>query len=274
MTKNLASIILLSTLLVFQACCTKDIPPPKNQIKDTGILKAAVEARVEQFKAARFKKVVLDYYGKERIRVRQVILVKPPGKLRVQTKVPASEEIISLLVANEQQFSMHKRDTNEYFTGQPTRAAVNQLLPLNLSPKDVVHVMLGGAPWDRFMNEGNRVTLTWNRETGRYLVETKTRAGGKLMMEVRHTDFAVVLLEETNKKGDTIYKYTTKDWKRYGTLSLPNYRRFIWPAKNLDFSIDVGETQLNITMPDNWFELSPPAGSTIIQVGPQPNVAP
>lgn len=254
--------------LAFAGCSGQDIPPPKNEIKDLTLLQNMVLSRVERFDSARFKDAVLDYYGEQRIKVRQVLLVKMPGKLRVQTKMPASNEIISLLVANEQRFSMHKRDTNEYYTGRPTREAVNALLPLDLSPKDVVHVMLGGGPWDRFTSSGNPMKLAWNRETGRYRISTATAAGGALSMEVRPGDFAVVQMKEVNAKGKEVYTYTTKDWKRYGELSLPSYRRFVWPAKNLDFSIDVGETQLDVNPPDEWFEFAPPAGSQVIQVGP------
>lgn len=257
-----------TTLLGALGCGGKDIPPPTNQIKDVTLMQNMILGRVEQFESARFKDAVLDYYGEQRIKVRQVLLVKMPGKLRVQTKMPASNEIISLLVANEQRFSMHKRDTNEYYTGQPTREAVNALLPLDLSPRDVVHVMLGGGPWDRFASSGNPLKLVWNRETGRYAISTPTRRGGHLSMEVRPGDFAVVQMKETNSKGEAVYTYTTKDWKRYGELSLPSYRRFVWPAKNLDFSIDVGETQLNVNLPDSLFEFDPPPGSQIIPVGP------
>lgn len=259
----LASLTILGTL----GCGGKDIPPPKNEIKDLTLLQNMIVGRVERFESARFKDTVLDYYGEQRIKVRQVLMVKMPGKLRVQTKMPASNEMISLLVANEERFSMHKRDTNEYFTGRPTREAVNALLPLDLSPKDVVHVMLGGAPWDRFASSGKPLELKWNRETGRYAISTVTRQGGRLSMEVRSGDFAVVEMKETNTKGEAVYTYTTKDWKQYGELSLPSYRRFVWPSKNLDFSIDVGETQLNVNLPDSLFEFAPPAGSKVIPVG-------
>lgn len=258
----------LSALLILSAC-PKDIPPPSNAIKDYGLLRAASEARVEQFISARFKDVTLDYYGKdERIKVRQLILARPPGDLRIQTKLPGSDELLNVLVSNAQTFAMHQRDTNTFYTGSPSRENINKLLPVDLSAKDVVRVMLGGAPWDRLDRQGGTPAMRWDRQKGLYVVETTSPSGDTLCLELRHTDFALIEVKETNKAGKLVYHYTTDDWKRYEELSLPQYRRFVWPAKQLDFSIDVGQTQVNVDLPDTLFELDPPAGSEIIQVDP------
>lgn len=247
--------------------CKKNIPPPDNEIKDTALLIGAIDARVEQFESARFKEVVLEYYQDgERIKVRQLILVKTPNMLRVQTRLPGSDEVMNLLVSNGQRFAMHKRDTNEYISGAPTRENINRLLPLGLSAPDVVRVMLGGAPWERLEQEGKPLELEWDRRTGRYRLFMKTRKNGELSLEVRHTDFAVVGMRETDASGELVYGYQTDDWRTQANLSLPDYRRFEWPSQNLDFSVEVGETQLNIELPHTLFEFPPPAGSQVIEV--------
>ena len=249
--------------------CPKDIPPPDHAIKDYGVLRAAVEARVERFDAVRFKDVVLDYYGKdERIKVRQLILVKSPGHLFIQTKLPGSDEVLNHLVSDGVSFAMHQRDTNTYYTGKPTRENINRLLPVDLSAADVVRVMLGGAPWERVELEGQQPTLSWDRRVGRYRVQTTLRGGHVLVLEVRHTDFAVVEVRETDANDKLVYHYTTQRWKRFGELSLPESRRFVWPSKQLDFSLDVGQTQVNIDLPETLFEFPPPAGSQIIELSP------
>lgn len=234
---------------------------------------SAVHARIEQIESARFKNVVLDYFGsrqgkRERIKVRQLILVKPESRLRVQTKLPGSEEILNLLVSNENVFSVHQRDSNTYYTGTPTREHINRMtpVPLNLSAKDIIRVMLGGAPWDRFLQEDAPPQSRWNKNTGRYCIFVSTKKGGKLLMEVRHTDFAVEEVRELNAKGDTIYHYTASKWKRHGTLTLPTFVHFIWPAKDLDFSLDVGDTQLNVLLPDTLFTFPPPPGSQVFNL--------
>ncbi len=263
----LSLLTLLVALPLFTACCAKNIPPPKNALKDPAKLHQAIDARLSQVQDARFKEVVLDYFGKgKRVKVRQLILVKRPAELRVQTRVPGSDEIMSLLVTDGQTFAMHKRDTNEYFTGKPTPRNINRLLPVDLSATDVVRVMLGAAPWDRFARGQGAPKLRWDRHTGRYNYSRTMPGGGRLQMEVRPTDYAVVSVTEKNANGDATYEYTTDDWKRHGPIALPDYRRFVWPARDLDFSLDVGETQVDANLQDALFQFPPPPGSKVIHV--------
>ena len=262
-----ARLVLLGLVVLTMACCRRRIPPPDNAIEEPGLLRAAVDARLEQFESARFKEVVLDYYGaKERVKVRQLILVKPPAKLRVQTRLPGSDEVMNLLVSDGETFAVHRRDTNEYLTGRPTPENINRLLPLDLSASDVVRVMLGGAPWERLARHGNPLQLEWDARAGRYRLWVERGGGGVVELEVRHTDFAVTAMREIGPGDELIYEYTTDDWRRHGTLALPDFRRFVWPSEDLDFSVDVGETQLNIDLPDALFEFPPPPGSQVIEV--------
>ncbi len=258
---------LLFCVVLLGASCKRNIPPPENEIKDAALLIGAVDARIEQFESARFKEVVLEYYqDQERVKVRQLILVSLPDKLRVQTRLPGSDEVMNLLVSNGEVFAMHRRDTNEYLTGRPTQANIDNLLPLGLSAQDVVRVMLGGAPWGRLQQEEKPLQLEWNGRTGRYRLWVETRRKGRIWLEVRHTDFAVVEMVEEDAKGDVVYRYETDDWRGPSGLSLPEYRRFEWPAQKLDFSVEVGETQVNVELPDTLFEFDPPAGSQVIEV--------
>lgn len=258
----LTASLLLFLLIPFISGCPKNIPPPKNQIEDPTELRAAVDARFSSFQSARFKNVVLDYFGKgDRVKVKQLILVMSPTYLRVQTRMPASDEIMSLLVSDGQQFSMHRRDTNEYFSGTASKENIAKLLPIELSAADVSRVMLGSAPWDRFDEQSSPPTLSWDGSEGAYKYKVDRNAGGELRMWVRHTDYAVVKMVETNTSGDEVYSYSTDDWKRYGNRALPEFRRFEWPDRDLDFSMEVGETQLDVELPESLFELPPPAGS-------------
>ncbi|MGM0559204.1 MAG: DUF2092 domain-containing protein, partial [Myxococcota bacterium] len=129
-------------LLVFGLAltsCTKKIPPPDNALEEPEELRNAIDARLDQVETARFREVVLDYFGKkERVKVRQLILVKRPDMLFVQTRIPGSDEILSRLVTDGEQFAMHERDSNKYYTGRPTPENINRLLPVDLSATDVV----------------------------------------------------------------------------------------------------------------------------------------
>ncbi len=266
--RTFMALALCALMLTAATGCPKDIPPPDNAIKDPGLLKAAVDGRAEQLQNARFKEVVLEYFGEdERVKVRQLILVSQPDKLMVRTRLPGTDEVMSMLVSDGATFAVHQRDTNTYYTGSPTRENINELLPLDLSATDVTRVMFGGAPWDRFAQEDTPLQSEWNRREGNYRAWVKTRGGGELSMSIRANDFAVLSVTEKDAKGGTLYQYTTDDWEGHGEVALPRYRRFVWPAKNLDFSLDVGETQVDVMFPENVFQFPPPPGSQIIRMG-------
>jgi len=252
----------LSLLTLLMIGCGVNIPPPDNAIKDPSTLRNGVDTRMEQIESARFKDVVFDYFGDgERVKVRQLILVAQPTQLRVQTRMPGSEELMSVLVSDGTTFAMHRRDSNEYFAGPSTRENIAKLLPIDLSAADVARVMLGGAPWDRLDDQKTTPTLEWDRSRGHYRYQVPRKAGGSLSVWVRHNDFAVTEAEERDEKNKVIYHYTTSDWKNFEGSSLPGYRRFVWPSRDLDFSMDVKETQLNVELPDHLFTLDPPPGS-------------
>ena len=247
--------------------CPRNIPPPDNALETPAELRAAVDSRLELVDTARFKEVVVDYFGEgERVKVRQLILVARPNLLRVQTRVPGTDEILSLLVSDGDTFAMHRRDTNQYFTGAATPENIARLLPVDLSTLDVNRVMLGGAPWDRFDAQSATPTMEWDRKQGKYRYSVKTDDGGELVMWARPTDYAVERVRQYNADEKVVYRYETDKWKDYENVALPAWRRFVWPERDLDFSMDVGETQINVELPDVLFELPPPAGSEIITV--------
>jgi outer membrane lipoprotein-sorting protein len=252
---------------VVLTACPKNIPPPDNALEDPAELRGAVDARLEGIETARFKEVVIDYFGEgERVKVRQLILVAKPSFLRVQTRVPGSEELLSLLDSDGDTFSMHRRDTNQYFTGKATPENIARLLPVDLSATDVTRVMLGGAPWDRFASYGTQPELSWDGKKGKYDYTVPTTNGGRLTMWVRPTDYAVEEVREFDANDKVVYRYKTDNWKPFNNNILPEWRRFVWPKRDLDFSMDVGETQLNVELPEMLFELPPPAGSEVIRL--------
>ena len=254
--------------------CPKHIPPPANLITSPVQLRAAIDGRVESIDSLRLKGVVTDYFDAEgRVKVRQLILVRPNDKIRVQTRLPGSDEIVNLLACSQGRCAMHNRNSNEYLHGSGSAENVSMLLPIDLSAADVVRVMSGGAPWDRFASFDGVESVSWDTRVGRYLYRS-LRDDGSLTMSVRSTDFAVVEISQFDSDQKVVYRYTTDDWQvrrasgstPSTSVALPDYRRFLWPLRQLDFSMSVGETQVGVPLSDALFELAPPPGSRVVDV--------
>ncbi len=269
---RIISFALVTALLISTVSgCSTEILPPDDALEDPQELHDAIETRLDRIDDARFHDVTMEYFGDgERVRVRQFIAVKRPDKLRVQTRLPGSEEIMSLLVSDGETFALHERDDNSYYRGSPTHHNINRMLPVDLSGADVVRVILGGAPWERLERRGGEASLTWDRSQGHYRYIVEETNGHQLIMRVRHNDFAVVELEEVDEDGEMVYAYTTRSWSDHDGLQLPAYQRFQWPDKDLDFSIEADRAEVNVDLDDMIFSFPPPAGATIYELDDQP----
>jgi len=163
------TLVTIALLGIAAPACRGQVRASADAIEEPSKLRSAIRARTDDFSTARFKEVVLEYFGeKERVKVRQLILVEQPRSVRVQTRAPGSNEIVNLLVTDGESFALHRRRSNRYVTGPPTRANINRLLPVDLSARDIVRVMFGGAPWDRFDSAPGDPSLDWNGDKGSY----------------------------------------------------------------------------------------------------------
>jgi outer membrane lipoprotein-sorting protein len=253
--------------LALISCSITQVPPPDDALETPESLREATEARIQQLSSARLKDVVLDYFGREeRVKLRQLILVKRPSAVRVQTRLPGSEEIMSLLVSYGDTFALHNRKNNKYYTGKPTPTNISRLLPVNLSSRDVVRVMLGGAPWEKVERYSGQMELDWNADKGLYQLTKKTELGDRFLLFFRPDDYGLAELKHFDKNGELRYHYTTDEWKKLGDATVPTYRRFVWPERDLDFSLYTSEIEMNPTLPDSLFKLEPPRGSDVIEL--------
>ena len=265
--------ILALAALTLLTACPMDLPPPNDQVSDARSLMEGVHSASEEIKDARFKDVRLDYFGeKGRLSVRQLVLVSHPDRVRIQTYIPGFEGVAGVLACACGRFAYHDRRENVYYHGPSTARNVARVLPVGLSCEDLVHVMLGGAPHDRLNRAGGAPNLTWDRRTGRYRV-TQTGsagddAGAKFELQIRHGDWRVAEMIVGDGEGGVRYKYTADRFETTDGHVLPTKRRFVVPATDEDFSLTVGETQINPELPDVLWHLAPPGGTPIRYIGP------
>lgn len=254
-------------LIASTGCRWARIPPPDNALESPDQIREAIQARTDELRSARFKRVTLDYFGRdERVKLRQLILVERPAKLRVQTRIPGTEEIMSLLTVDGNNFSLHERKSNKYYTGAPTPHNISRLLPVNLSAPDVVGVLLGSAPWEKIESFDRKTRLEWNGRRGEYQLTFWDRRGHRLKVFVRHDPFLVTKVAERDDEGELLYRYTTEDWRRFDGRLFPEFRRFVWPERDADFSLTTGQIEVNPKLPTTLFSFPAPPGSETIRL--------
>lgn len=265
-------------LLVALWGCPKTYPPPTDQVRDPAELRAAIAGGTVDVHSARFKNVRLDYFGEQgRLTVRQLILVSPPDRLRIQTYIPGFDGIAGVLVCGCGHFAYHDRREDAFFYGDASADNVARVLPVGLTCRDVGSLLLGGVPNDKLEQAGGQEALAWDETTGRYKltipVVRGSERGSTLEVQVRHGDFRVAGIRTLSPGGREVFTYTAEDFERVAGLVLPRRRRFV-VAGGDDFSLTGLEVEVNPELPDSLFELSPPAGTDLRFVGTGPHTSP
>ncbi len=255
--------------------CPRHIPPPADQVLEAIELRKAVDARSDVVESARFKNARLDYFGPDgRLTVRQLLLLKKPDEVRVQTYIPGFDGVAGVLVCKCGNFAFHDRQENTYYYGKATARNIRRVVPVGLTCGDVGRVLLGGLPNDLLAElAGGTETLEWDTETGRYDLELVSGTAN-VNAQVAHASWVVeeIVLKQGNKEK---FHYTADRAERFDGLLLPTRRRFLVDGGEQDFSLTGEEVQLNPELPETLFELSPPTGSKLRYVGqgpaPQPS---
>jgi hypothetical protein len=240
-------------------------------VRDPLELLAAVEAATLETPDARFKDVRLDYFGERgRLSLKQLVLVAHPDRVRIQTYIPGFDGVAGVLVCACGQFAYHDRREDVYYYGVATAQNVGRVMPVGLNCQDLVHVLLGGAPHRRLRAAGGTASVRWDRATGRYDLRVDGRDGvdsdASFSLQIRHGDWRVAALELHHDRK-VQYRFTADRFETVAGRVLPRRMRFIIPKSDEDFSLTIGETEVDPDLPEVLWELAPPSGTPVERVG-------
>jgi outer membrane lipoprotein-sorting protein len=198
--RAVARLLLVAALL---GGCVAAVPPPRYPVApDARRAIELLETRWREFTGLRTLADVNVQRGRDRQRVRAVILARPPASARFEALSPLGQP---LLVATIQDGSLTAYDatTNEAQTGPATSEIAGRLIGLPLDPEDLVAVLAGHAvpprdvrvaeilpaddigPSLQLVGEVNRRRIWMDLSTGivRQLVITGGRAEARVRYE-------------------------------------------------------------------------------------------
>ena len=255
--------VLLSLSLAFMVACGGTQRPPDDEVTEPTVLLDAMATRLDGVESLRADSAI-EYYGEEgRVRVTQAMVVRLPGDLRIETISPF-DTTLNLLVANDEDLVFLDMEGNTMYVGEPTAEDIGRLLPIPLSPADLVRVILGGAPVDAIAADTSTYAMTWDRREGAYRLELPIEGGGELVLFVAHETWQVDGGEGYDPAGQRVYRFTTSSRRLEG--GLPSAIRFVLDGDGTDVSLDIESVTLNPTLPDILFELRPAPGVHVEQL--------
>ena len=258
---TLALILLLTATLA--ACAGRRTPPPDDALEQPEQLFEAMIARLDAVQAVRAR-AVMEYYGAGgRVRVRQTVLAAQPNLLRIDTLSPF-DSTLSVVFANDRELVLYDLPNEAWYTGAPTATNLARLIPVWLSPQDVVSVLLGGPPLDRIVPDASRWTLDWDRRRGAYRFTAPTRGGDTLVLFVTHGAWTVVGAQELDAAERVRWEIRSADFSTVHAgdvaTTVPGILRFLMKSENIDVSLNVSSYELNPTLGPTLFQLPVPPG--------------
>ncbi len=263
MPKTLMMPLLFALTALTAACGARRVAPPDDALTDPAELFGIVAARGEGLDTVRYR-ATLEYYGDGgRVRIRQAVLARQPTDVRIETISPANTSL-AVLVLNADELLYYDVSSELFIVGEPTPEHIGQLAPLWLTPRDIVRVLVGGAPIDDVDADPSTYALRWERRGGHYELTMPTLDGGPLTLDVEHGTWALVGARQHDDDGELLWELRAGGLEAHVVdgeeLWLPTRLRFLLPEERVDMSLDVERVDVNPSLSDRLFTLEPPRG--------------
>jgi outer membrane lipoprotein-sorting protein len=261
---------LICTLVVVASLalggCARRTAPPDNQVTEPEQLYDSMLARLDSVESARIV-ATLEYYADDgRAKLKQAVLVRRPASLRIETLSPF-DSTLNVLASNGVRLKYFDLQNERFFEGQATADNVAKLIPIYISPRDLVNVMLGGPPTDKIEGNPENWELEWDRRRGAYSLIAPTTGGGSMELFVQHRTWTVSGAVARDDQGEKIYEVRSGNFEAIengvASMLVPRRIQFLMPERNIDASLDVERYDLNPDLADQFFELTAPEGMSV-----------
>lgn len=267
-----SALCLCAFALALNACGAKQYPMPENAIKTADALIEHVADREQVLYSARAH-AVMEYFGKDgRVRVRQALLVRRPGDFRLETLSPM-DSTLAVVVTNDEALTFYDLSDEKAYTGAPTAQNLARLIPLWLSPAQIVRVVLGSVPFDIADTAQDAWSMTWDGKKNAWRLQAETYDGGQMEFWVRNESWVLAGARAQNADGKTQWEIRTRDFERVSDgedeTELPTRIRFLMEDEDVDVSLTVRSYEMNPELDDFLFELFLPDVEQISLDGPQ-----
>lgn len=232
--------------------CGGRYPRPDNALENPAVVIAHVQKQSDALETLTGLLALEVWRDSERVRLRQLIVVARPDKLRVDTLSPF-EQPLSMMASDGETVSIYSLEERRFWRGPSTPRNLARLVPLRLEGEELASVLRGGVP----LIDHQQVAMDWDADVGCYAVTlTGVARRQRLCVEPEH----LRVLESRVWRGDTLqYK------ARFGQYSdeeggIPTRLRFEVPEDDLQVDVQVVDHKRNPTVAADAFIVEPPRG--------------
>lgn len=246
--------LLLSAFLL--TGCPQRIARPEGAPTEPGPVLAKLAERAAAVKSLSGMLALEVWQGDERVRLRQLVMVVRPDRIRVDTLSPFDQPL-AMMASDGRTLTVYSLEHKRYEQGPATPANLARLLRLPLSGEELTALLAGGAP----VPPGATTTLDWDDELGAHLLEI-TSGSRRQRIWVEPAAYRTVGLRTW--EGDrTVLAARFGDYDGEGPTAVPRRMRFEVPGQDLRVDARFEDHTLNVEPPADAFTIPPPQGIPI-----------
>jgi len=248
-----AFLAMAALVLLTGGACTQRFTRPADAPTEPGPILARLAERAAAVRSLSGMLALEVWRGDERVRLRQLLLVVRPDKVRVDTLSPFDQPL-AMMASDGQTLTIYSLENKRYEQGPATTSNLSRLLRLPLSGDELTAVLAGGVP----IPAGVTPTLTWDAEAGAHVLEF---VDGRRRQRVSLEPAAWRLVELRAWDGDTP-RYVARfgDFDGEGLTAVPRRMRFEVPGESLRVDARFEDYTLNFTPPADAFTIPVPSG--------------
>lgn len=259
--------LLALTMVTLSACGGPQRAAPPDALDDPALVLEGTLDRLSLLDAARLR-AELEYYGRDgRARVEQVVLVREPGDVRIETLSPFGTTLTVFTLSGDA-LQFWDLQAERFIVGASRPEHIGLFIPFALSAADVVRVLLGAPPLDRVAPDPDRYTLSWDARRAAYRLRMPLAEGdGELSVWVKHETYTLVAAREVDGEGRVVFELRAGRFERErvgdAVIEVPGRLEFEMPREGVDISLDLTAAEWNPSLVDALFELREPRGVTV-----------
>lgn len=190
----------------------------------------------------------------ERVRLRQLVAVRQPDRLRIDSLSPFDQPL-STLVSDGQTLALYSLEEKRFWQGAATPAHLARLVPVAIAPESLAALLRGTLPVIRH----TAARVAWDGENGWYQLDLEGENGRRQRISLEPQALRVVAAREW--VGDALqYKARLGDYSDASDTAIPRRMRLEAPTDGLRIDVEVLDHRVNPELPDAAFTLDPPRG--------------
>ncbi len=236
--------------------CGGTFPRPADAPTEPGPILARLAERSTAVRSLSGMLALEVWRGDERVRLRQLLLVVRPDRLRVDTLSPFDQPL-AMMASDGQTLTIYSLEQKRFEQGPATSGNLARLLRLPLSGEELTAVLGGGVP----MPAGVTPTLSWDAEAGHHVLEF---VDGRRRQRVALEPAAFRLVELRAWEGETP-RYVARfgDYDGEGPTAVPRRMRFEVPGQALRVDARFEDHTINVDPPADAFSIPVPRGISV-----------